>query len=85
MNSGQQYELYPNPTHGLISLQQMVADKNSVNAEIWNAIGVSIYKNDILFNNGTNQIRLANISPGLYLMKLTDSDGRRFIFKFVEE
>ena len=56
-----------------------------MNAEIFNAIGVSVYKNNLLFSSGTDQIRLVNVVPGLYLLKLTDSEGRKFIFKFVEE
>jgi hypothetical protein len=85
VNSGQQYELYPNPSHGIISLLQSVADNLPVNAQIWNAVGEQVYKGDLLFNGGKDQIRLANVAPGVYLLKLTDSEGRRFIFKFVEE
>jgi uncharacterized protein YjdB len=85
VNAGQQYKLYPNPSHGLITVLQNVPDKLPVHAEIWNGWGMSIYKSDLLFNGSIDQIRLANVTPGLYLLKLTDSEGRKFIFKFVEE
>ena len=79
-NDGQQYRLYPNPSHGIINLQQGIPDAMPVHAEIWDAIGRKIYSEDISFDNGQQQIRLANVNPGTYFVKLLDSKYRKFTF-----
>jgi hypothetical protein len=75
--------LYPNPNNGNFILQQMTMDDKPVTAEIWNSVGQSIYKEAIHFDGGKTNLRIINATPGLYLLKLTDSKTQTFILKFV--
>ena len=79
----QNYNISPNPSDGNITLSQLVKDTAPVFAQIWNTSGVSIYKEQLLFTNGVDQLHVVNAVPGLYLLQLTDSKGRVFILKFV--
>jgi sugar lactone lactonase YvrE len=79
----QNYNISPNPSDGNITLSQLVKDTDPVFAQIWNTSGVSIYKEQLLFTNGVDQLHVVNAVPGLYLLQLTDSKGRVFILKFV--
>jgi hypothetical protein len=53
-----------------------------VQAEMLNAVGISVYKAKLYFTAGKADIRLGNVSPGTYLLKLNDSKGRHFTLKF---
>lgn len=79
----QNYNISPNPSDGNITLRQLVKDTDPVFAQIWSTSGVSIYKEELLFTNGVDQLHVVNSVPGLYLLQLTDSKGRVFILKFV--
>lgn len=82
-NDGQQYILFPNPNDGNFILKQAAADGEPVNAEMWDAIGRSIYKEQIMFPSQTSSLHMRNVVPGLYMLQLTDSKGRTFKFKFI--
>ncbi len=84
-NGLQKYVLLPNPNNGNFELRQGVADEKPVAVEIWDAIGRSIYKGDLHFNGAKTNLQMMNAVPGLYLMQLTDSQGRMFKFKFIVE
>ena len=80
---GQYYELYPNPTNGIVRLKQSIVDNAPVQAEIWNSTGARIFNEELHFGEGTVQLNIVNASQGMYMLKLIDSEGRRFILKFV--
>jgi hypothetical protein len=79
----QQYELFPNPNNGSMTLKQSVTDGEPVSVEITDIVGQSIYKDKLLFNGNLSNLQLGNIAPGMYLLQLTDSQNRTFNFKFV--
>jgi hypothetical protein len=79
----QQYNLQPNPNDGQITLRQLMPDSQPVQAKIWNASGMAIYKEELLFMGGIDQLHIINAVPGLYLLQLTDSNGKVFTLKFV--
>ena len=81
----QQYKLLPNPNDGNLTLYQLLEDNQPVKVEIWNALGICVYKNDLNFIGGADRLHLSNASPGLYLVRLTDNKGREFVLKFVLE
>jgi len=83
--AGQQYSLYPNPNDGNLTLLQAQTDKQPVQAEILTAIGSRIDGQMLHFNQNITRLHLANIIPGLYLLKLTDSYGKVYNLKFVVE
>ena len=80
-----QYTLRPNPNNGVMQLQQQVQDNNPVNATVLSATGAQVYKGTLQFAGGTSKLNLGNITPGLYVLQLTDSKGNDFILKFVIE
>ena len=82
-NDGQQYALLPNPNNGSSILRQAVADDAPVTIEVLNIVGQSIYRSNPIFLNKTSNLRLTDVSPGLYLLTLKDSKGRNFKLKFV--
>ncbi len=75
----------PNPNSGNIILRQLISDINPVRAQIWNASGMNIFRENLQFTNGLDQLHLINAMPGLYLLQLTDSYGKVFNLKFVIE
>ncbi len=78
----QQYMLFPNPNEGSMQLQQYYIDNSVVNIEILNETGMSVYKNEILFNKGSTNIKLENVSTGIYILKLLDNNGGTYNLKF---
>lgn len=52
-------------------------------AEVWNSTGEVVYNGQLQFEGGTTRLKVINAVPGLYLLQLTDSDGKRFVLKFV--
>ena len=78
-----QYTLSPNPSDGNITLKQSVADNKPVIAEVWNATGISVYKGQLHFEGGSTKLRVINAPPGMYLLQLIDSGGKRYTLKFV--
>lgn len=86
INSIQQnYAIYPNPNDGNFELLQMMADKDPVMAEVFDVVGRSVGKEKIIFNTPTTKLHVGNVSPGIYVLQLTDSKKRIFKFKFVIE
>ncbi|MDR3678422.1 MAG: hypothetical protein P4L41_00550 [Flavipsychrobacter sp.] len=78
----QAYKLVPNPNDGHMGLLQTVKDGNPVHAEVYNAIGQTILSTQLQFSD--RQARLdVGVVPGMYLLKLQDSDGKSYVLKFV--
>jgi hypothetical protein len=84
-NNGQVYKLFPNPNNGSFTISQSTLDIQPVHAAIFDVVGRNIYEQNLLFNNGTDNLRLNTFVPGVYLLKLKDAEGREFRFKFVIE
>jgi len=82
---GQRYILFPNPNNGNFILKQGTTDTDPVLAEITDVLGRSMFKQTLGFTDAISQIQVRNVTPGLYLLQLTDSEGRMFKFKFVVE
>jgi len=78
----QAYKLAPNPNDGHMGIVQTVADANPVRAEVCNAIGQTIQSTQLLFKEKQARVDVI-VMPGLYLLKLYDSEGRNYVLKFV--
>ena len=79
----QKYTLSPNPSDGNITLTQKSPDSNPVLGEVWNTTGLAVYKGELHFEGGVTRLIVMNASPGMYLLQLIDSNGNRFMLKFV--
>lgn len=81
--SVQQYWLFPDPNDGSFVLQQQLDDNNPVSLEVLDAAGRVVYKNARAFTDKKMMLQIENAPPGLYLLELVDSKGKRYTLKFV--
>ena len=81
---GSRMEVYPNPNDGTFNLSmQNIADVQDVlQVTIINAGGAVIYHLDGLSNNVTT-FAIANLSAGLYAIKVNLKDGETLVRKFI--
>ena len=79
----QVYRLMPNPNNGSFVLNQLYPDMKPVKVEILNSLGELTYQNSVNFTGGSCNISLNNFVPGLYLIKLTDTEGKNYNIKFI--
>ncbi len=81
----QRYSLSPNPSDGNLLLKQLVPDGEPVKTEVWNGAGSCVFKGILNFAENVSRLSVANNTPGLYLLKLIDSNGKTYTLKFVIE
>gem|GEM_PF-4741081 len=79
------YALFPNPTSGLIKLQQTVPEDLTATIRISNYIGQTVYSGDMVFSQGTSQVYLNNVDAGVYIIELIDGKGQKGMFRLVVE
>jgi hypothetical protein len=84
-NGKQQYQLYPNPNSGSFILTQSIAENGNVGVSVKDVLGRDVYSGNVLFVSGRSQLKLDNLTSGVYLMQLTDSNQKVSNFKFVVE
>ncbi len=77
----QGYALYPNPNDGNIYLKQNIVDEKSTQVAVYNTLGQTVYNNQLQFKSGNTSICVTS-APGVYMLRLTDSDGRQYTMKF---
>lgn len=77
------YRLYPNPSDGNITLEQVIADNGPVTAVLYNALGMVESRTTLQFANGTDHMSIRNATPGVYLLQLSDASGKQYSLKFV--
>ncbi len=83
--TGQQYNLYPNPSDGHIILMQTKTDNRDILAEVLTATGTSILRQQLHFEDRQAAINVTKAPPGIYILILADGDGTRYTLKFVKE
>jgi trimeric autotransporter adhesin len=83
LNNGEAYvfDLFPNPTSGLLSLQENFYRDEFLNVRIFNYTGASVYDKQTSFKGGVANIDLSSLIPGLYLVQITDSDNVIHVLK----
>jgi len=74
--SGVGFEIYPNPSDGNINLLIQSAGEQTVNIEVLDYIGHKVYEQKGVRIQGSleTQLNLAELSPGLYTIRLTGKD-----------
>ena len=78
----QQYTMMPNPSDGNVTLKQMVIDNAPVDIEVLSATGAMVYKGQLQFATGIAQLKIADVSPGIYLLKVMDKKDGTYNIKF---
>lgn len=69
------FVLYPNPTNGLVNIEY-AGKGEDVKLEILDAIGKTIWTEQVQFNDGTSQkIDLSDLESGIYYINMTGKDA----------
>ncbi|MGB0807209.1 MAG: T9SS type A sorting domain-containing protein, partial [Salibacteraceae bacterium] len=78
--------IFPNPNNGQFVLEVLNVTSGNYEAEIINYLGQQVYRNTIVVNGYyAEKIDVSGFSAGMYMLKLTDKEGRRVIKKLVIE
>ncbi len=83
INADKISKLYPNPNNGNFSIE-LNTENNYKELEIYNSIGLLIYRASISINESIIEINMSNYSSGMYLVKLkseTTNTNMKFIKK----
>lgn len=81
----QKYSLFPNPTSGVLQLQQLLIDKAPVHLSVYNALGELVYSGDKSFTSGRSTLNPGDIAPGVYHLVLQDSQAKVYTLRFVKQ
>ena len=80
--NAQKFALLPNPNSGNFTLRQLLTDTKPVDIQIWNAIGQTIYKQQVVFIGKEYKVDIGNMQKGIYMLQLLDANGHSFTYKF---
>ncbi len=72
--------IYPNPANDVLYLDNL---KSKTNYKLTSIIGKSTQKG--ILKQGNNTISLKSLSPGMYLLELTNEDGERTVTKIIKQ
>jgi len=75
------FNLYPNPSNGTVSLKTDNSDLRQIN--VYNLIGELVHSESSLNYNNTTLLNLTALSNGTYLIEAIDKDGFKGIKKFI--
>ena len=81
-NVQQGYKLFPNPNNGSFILAQKEADEDLVSIQVLDAVGREVYKQRTMIKERQLQLHIGDKPTGMYILQVTDSQGRVFKFKF---
>jgi Secretion system C-terminal sorting domain len=79
----QQYRLIPNPNNGLFVLRQQYPDDGLAALRILNELGQTVYQGETAFANASTSVNIGAQVPGVYLLLLTDKNGKSYRVKFL--
>jgi len=81
------YSIFPNPTSGKLTIQIGVTKNTIINAEVADVTGKIVLKQNLNFSSAENSqsINIANLTNGLYFIKLTNSENKTETIRIVKE
>ena len=65
---------YPNPANGVVRIEGVVADE----VQVYNALGQLVKT-----VRGTNEVDLSGLVDGVYMLRITDSEGKSHTARLV--
>jgi hypothetical protein len=68
--------LYPNPTNGFVKIEGI----EPAEVQVYNAVGQMVKT-----VRGTNNIDVSSLAEGVYLLRITDADGRSYAGRVMKE
>jgi hypothetical protein len=78
----QSFALSPNPGNGVMKITQEATDAH-VNVQIAGVDGRVIYRGPLNFTDKVAMLNLQDMTPGLYMVQLSDSSGKNYNIKYV--
>lgn len=81
--ANQEFGFYPNPAKNHLIIDGLVSEK-PVKVEIFNVDGCLVKSQDVKLEDGKNRIRIASLSSGKYICRITAPEGV-YSKKFVKE
>jgi hypothetical protein len=75
---------YPNPVDRILNVKIPVIAQKSVDVELMNLSGQIMLQNTYINDNGTIELNLEKLIPGLYILKLSTGDGNKSILKIIK-
>lgn len=80
------FTIYPNPANNLFMLDAVVSTKGSIDVEIVNALGQTVYSTRFENSNGVLHapVSVANLPSGVYFVSVQTSQ-ERILHKFIKE
>ena len=79
----QQYRLLPNPNSGSFELHQMFEDDGVAEVRVVNELGQTIFESGTIFTASVANVDVGHPVPGVYLLLLTDKNGKSYRVKFL--
>lgn len=78
-----QYNLYPNPNDGNMSIRQYIFDDRPVQLMLYDLQGRMIYASTLNFNQRSDlTLHIPSAMPGMYFVRLRDAEGKNYTLKF---
>jgi hypothetical protein len=75
--------VYPNPTTGIFTINNVETQLTSCNLEIYNLLGEKVYSSRI--QHPISSINISNQPSGVYFLKIIDLDGSSVVKKIIKE
>lgn len=70
-------ELYPNPNHGLFSLQQLTAAQGTpIEWTVFSLVGQKLMQGTMIWNGQSAEINARDLAPGSYFLQIRHRDGQ---------
>ena len=80
---GNIYTLYPNPSNGLLNIEQSIAVDQTSAVRVMNYAGQTTFAGNISFTGGKAQLELGNVAQGIYLVEMREEQGVVTTFRVV--
>ena len=77
-NPALSFAIYPNPTHGIFTLDIFNPNSSKLKISIFNSIGQIVYEKELNSAESSEQINLSHLSSGVYTIRLDSKDILKF-------
>jgi hypothetical protein len=74
-------DVYPNPTYGMVNV--VISEQGTFNGVLYNMEGKAVMQQ--IFNSGQNIIDISNVGDGQFILRITNSEGRKQEFKIIKK
>lgn len=75
------FKVYPNPSSGIFNI--IVDDASAINYQLYNMLGQVVAGGE--FAAGKSKLDISSAADGIYMLQVTDANGKKANFKLVKE